>query len=60
MAYVKNEYIGEQEYIITFEKGSHCIKRVEGENLEVIFIGHYPDCLDYLSGLHANYLENQW
>jgi hypothetical protein len=60
MTRTSNHFVGDQEYLITFENGSHCVKRVEGDNLETIFIDHYPNCLDYISELHANYLENQW
>lgn len=58
MTYVKNEYVGGQEYIISFGNGAHYVKEVAGEDLLIVFTGHYEDCINYLNKLQEEYRES--
>jgi hypothetical protein len=60
--YVCNDYVGGQEYIVTFKGGQHHLIEVIPDCYELpnrtIFSGHYDQCMARLDEMHRGYAES--
>lgn len=60
--YPTNVWCGNTEYVCVFCNGTHEVRMYEYPGIdyppEVVFTGHYEECLAYMEGRRLEYLES--
>jgi hypothetical protein len=51
MDYRYDTFTGGEHYWIRFYNGQHEVRKANGQSYDVVFTGHFEDCLRYLEDL---------